>query len=46
MKTMTLCLFVALIAFALAIMSLFGSRIALSTGSALAVVAVCTTIIV
>lgn len=46
MKTMTVCLFLSLIALALAIMSLYGSRIALSADSALAVVAVCTTMIV
>jgi len=43
---MTVCLFVALLALALAIMSLYGSRIALSTDSALAVVAVCATMMV
>ena len=46
MKTMTVCFFLSLIALALAIMSLYGSRIALSADSALAVVAVCTTMIV
>ena len=46
MKPNTISLFFALIASALAIMSFYGSRIALSADSALAVVAVCTTMIV
>ena len=46
MKTNTVILFVSLIALALAIMSLYGSHIALSLDSAMAVVAICTTMIV
>lgn len=46
MKTTTVTLFVSLIAIALAVMSLFGSHIALSPDAAMAIIAVCTTMIV
>lgn len=46
MKTKEVYFFIALIAFALSVMSIFGNHCKLSSGSAVAIIAVCTTMIV